>query len=515
MAKVTLDQLNYLALEGGGGKGIAYLGVIRALEDLLKEENGWTESRPLFDLSVSPAERQLRGISGSSAGAITAFMLALGLSYDELVEEFDRIDYNAVVSGARMPISEFEKFFDDPSVDELRSIDDSGANRVSVKGKLDLQKENRKVLDALIKMYTAIIVAGVLPFVSKHPDNFNNIILRKLLFNKKLKSGSDTESSLSFQDILDNLKERVIGQEDYHFDNVPPLLDYLTGTIVSLGLFPGFGVREYFARTIKEKLINVHDSIGNDTDPFAITFSTFFAVTGVDLIVTGVNVSRQRPMYFSVYHTPNFPVVSAIEISMNMPLLFKPVYLNATVNQAATDEYNRKYHGLWVDGGMLTNYPLHAFDILDTFLPNADTEGLSMVTSSAQVGAGFGKAQSSVRNSVLGLRLTEGVGKAELRGDLSPKDYDFSRYLKELSYCFMYPSEEGQIRGDEDKERTIELFTEEISTTDFSNIRLDEQRNTTVKCAPGTASEELEPLSEMKLRVIAKAEEQVRNYFNA
>jgi predicted acylesterase/phospholipase RssA len=63
--------ITYLALEGGGGKGVTYLGAMKALRELkvLPIRHG--------------CENQLKGISGASAGAITALMLTLGFSDDD------------------------------------------------------------------------------------------------------------------------------------------------------------------------------------------------------------------------------------------------------------------------------------------------------------------------------------------------------------------------------------------------------------------------------------------------
>jgi predicted acylesterase/phospholipase RssA len=68
--RVSRDDVAYLALEGGGGKGVTYLGAIRALERM--------EILPI-DIR-RPGENQIIGISGASAGAITALLLSLGLN---------------------------------------------------------------------------------------------------------------------------------------------------------------------------------------------------------------------------------------------------------------------------------------------------------------------------------------------------------------------------------------------------------------------------------------------------
>jgi NTE family protein len=71
---IPVDKIKYLAFEGGGGKGVAYLGAIEALE-----EKGV--------LPISDDNRQVLGISGSSTGAINALMLSLHMSSTEIENE--------------------------------------------------------------------------------------------------------------------------------------------------------------------------------------------------------------------------------------------------------------------------------------------------------------------------------------------------------------------------------------------------------------------------------------------
>ena len=75
------EDIRYLALEGGGGKGFAYLGALQLLDD-----------HKVLD--------QIKGVAGASAGAITALMISLGMSATEIRKKIDETD--------------FTEFFDDP-----------------------------------------------------------------------------------------------------------------------------------------------------------------------------------------------------------------------------------------------------------------------------------------------------------------------------------------------------------------------------------------------------------------
>lgn len=63
--KLKPGEVKYLAFEGGGGKGFAYLGAIEVLEKLNVLQN-------------------VEGFAGASAGAITAFLLSIGFTHAEL-----------------------------------------------------------------------------------------------------------------------------------------------------------------------------------------------------------------------------------------------------------------------------------------------------------------------------------------------------------------------------------------------------------------------------------------------
>lgn len=137
-----LDSLEYLALEGGGGRGILYLEPIRVLEDRLRSRIEQSianfRGRPLsnlefssislkypslFQIDLPPENRVLKGISGSSAGAITAYMLSLGMSSFDIEHEMNRTDVLPKNSVYKKPISVFETFIDEEPSNSYKSIE--------------------------------------------------------------------------------------------------------------------------------------------------------------------------------------------------------------------------------------------------------------------------------------------------------------------------------------------------------------------------------------------------------
>lgn len=80
-----------------------------------------------------------------------------------------------------------------------------------------------------------------------------------------------------------------------------------------------------------------------------------------DLYITGCNLSNQRVEVFSYETYPNMRVVDAVRISMSIPLYYRALWLNkeGEVIENPKPEDNCR---LFVDGGLLMNYPVEVFD---------------------------------------------------------------------------------------------------------------------------------------------------------
>lgn len=109
------------------------------------------------------------------------------------------------------------------------------------------------------------------------------------------------------------------------------------------------------------------------------TFKEFYTLFGVNLVVTGSNISTGVPVYFNADLTPSFPIVKAVRISSSFPILFKPIKiahkedLDPSVNYTkkvapniwVKDKdlwYKKNYSGWFIDGGLLNNFPTNAFN---------------------------------------------------------------------------------------------------------------------------------------------------------
>ncbi len=114
--------------------------------------------------------------------------------------------------------------------------------------------------------------------------------------------------------------------------------------LADFGWYKGDFFRQWIAELIARKL-------GNED----ATFADLRAARRPDLYVYGTNLSTHLGQVFSVEHTPAMSLADAVRISMSIPLFF------AAVRSAKQD--------LYVDGGLLDNYPVKLFDRLHYIAP--------------------------------------------------------------------------------------------------------------------------------------------------
>lgn len=108
-----------------------------------------------------------------------------------------------------------------------------------------------------------------------------------------------------------------------------------------------------------------------------------------ELYCTGTNITRQNLQVFSWKHTPQMQVKTAVHISGCIPLYFKPVAMDSNWQQVSIRKNTAPYD-LYVDGGMLSNYPVNMFDtcinggnplLCDDVKYNTQTLGLKLERS--------------------------------------------------------------------------------------------------------------------------------------
>ncbi|HLP53216.1 MAG TPA: patatin-like phospholipase family protein [Chitinophagales bacterium] len=374
--KINPSNIHYLSFEGGGGKGAVYLGAVKALEEAFyninvnnTSKNGIKGAHPLFRIhSLSPAKRPLKGISGSSAGAITALMLALGCTSKNVEDILDKTETTTINGGNETVfVSSFENFFQYPDEYGNRNSDITQSKRsISYENEVDLE-ERMKTWGNRIHTFSSIYKPFAAAMALAKVYSGSDFLLKRLFLSDR------------FNDNIGAPPPPGSGPytPPVFLASVNKIVEFIYSALLNRGIFSGMRPVEYFSELIKKRLVtdiqafSIHTNKFKDsiTEKFEketgdkITFSDFFNITGVDLVVTGSNISNNLPRIFSVKTTPDFSVAYAVAASMNIPLLFKPLWINTSVDKSKPDNdpVNIQYKGLYVDGGLINNLPVKAF----------------------------------------------------------------------------------------------------------------------------------------------------------
>lgn len=135
----------------------------------------------------------------------------------------------------------------------------------------------------------------------------------------------------------------------------------------------------------------IGELIAQKTGSASITFAELHASKASkgykDLYVTGTDLTYQCLRIFSYESYPNMSIRDAVRISMSIPLYYKPVLIDdAGKICSKTDQHAH----VMVDGGVLSNYPIHmfdstkysfGFDSINTFYSNPETLGILLERS--------------------------------------------------------------------------------------------------------------------------------------
>ncbi|XP_047136379.1 uncharacterized protein LOC100213281 isoform X1 [Hydra vulgaris] len=114
----------------------------------------------------------------------------------------------------------------------------------------------------------------------------------------------------------------------------------LPNLLSGFGWNPGHKLIKWFGEQLKERTGNAD-----------ITFREVLQRFNRELCIVVTNLNQMSTEYFHPKTTPNTPIKMAVRMSMALPGVFQSVKY---VNDENTDVY--------VDGGLLCNYPIHAFD---------------------------------------------------------------------------------------------------------------------------------------------------------
>jgi predicted acylesterase/phospholipase RssA len=413
MARIkSPDDVEYLSFQGGGGKGFAYLGAVEALEGTAPA------ILPVGDKS------KVKGISGASAGAIVSTLLTLGATSDDLRELFRDTD-------------KFLGFFDAPKPGYARAITPEGRSGELWVRTTPPDSVNAEVLQ---KLKTLRGVADVF-------DRIDPFLLYTTIVASPVIGGAVV---LLWSLLIQPWGKKKLKAIVADFPFLGPIVDdpvtYAQNLLLDRGLFPGFAARVFLVDAIA-KFVKRHSKWKNQLpNPGEIRFDEMFDLTGVDLVITGTNITQRAGFYFSKDTTPQFSVAEAVGISSCFPIVFKPVWIKAS----RTDPALGPLRGGWVDGGLMNNFPIRAFD-----LPRRVNK------------RGAGRAKLNPR--VLGFTLQPGAPQSIelIPDDLIASESALVQLAAELYETALSPANLGQLATAEEADQVIPIFTYTLSLFDF------------------------------------------------
>lgn len=155
-------------------------------------------------------------------------------------------------------------------------------------------------------------------------------------------------SSHEIDSVLQNLKIGEFNDGKFFFSKIKRIKK-------EYGMYKGEKFEAWLAHLIEFKTGNA-DITFNDLHQMHLNdkkFKNFFC--------TGTNISQQRLEILSWKTQPDMKLRTAVHISSCIPFYFIPVAIDGEGNEVSLKDTTANYD-LYVDGGMLCNYPINIFD---------------------------------------------------------------------------------------------------------------------------------------------------------
>lgn len=390
---VALDpkNLRYLSFQGGGGKGLAYLGALAWLE----QKN--TGCLPLYQGQGSGSS--ITGVSGTSAGAITALFVSLGYASTDIIGALQNAPISTLVDG--------------PEPGVYSSLP---ANLINTPTALE------SVASALFQGLFSIDPTGIAA-----PESWG-AVLTSLVGSGALLRFLSNDPRFGACLLFDG------------------------------GFITGKKLRTFLAGAIAHSpfLTSQLKSSGS-IDGTTFTFSQLKQANAAQLAVIATNLRTFSPMVFSSTTTPNFPVADAVAMSASFPFLFKPTLIGTDYDTGCPSASAADYPGLYADGGLVINVPIHVFD--DT-PQQCDPLFLTNHPDLSTLPAGM-----------LGLRLSPGDAPSASSGTSGYQDPTSTVNIKSFAAMVMQAlqsnANQGQLRTPLEGQQTVIIYSGGLDLLDF------------------------------------------------
>jgi len=210
------------------------------------------------------------------------------------------------------------------------------------------------------------------------------------------------------------------------------------------GWYKGDYFRDWIAGIIRDKT-------GNSE----ATFNDLKEKGFRDLYFVGTNLSTKFSEVFSAEHTPRMVVADAVRISMSIPMFFAA---------------KRSFRGdVYVDGGVLDNYPVKLFDRQKYVETNSTTPVYYQQHNASLAAIGVNVSNYVFNQETLGFRLDSAKEIAVFRDHAEPSQEEikeFFDYAKAFIGTVMDSQDSMHLHSD-DWQRTIYVDSLGVKTTDF------------------------------------------------
>ena len=417
MVKISKENVKYLSFEGGGGKGVAYLGAIEVMEELgiLSYVSKHLDNRIIDRLDPE----KIKGISGTSVGSVVALLLACGFKPKEM-EAMLMTDLGLnildTVEFGKMPTI-YSENFPDITVKDPRFEDPDKFMKTSWN---DFIKSDDKKLSDLLDIPTNRFQRAGIQFLSLMLKGFLSFESRRSLEKiPKDKEARKVIRELAKSDTVNPTLQKILDQPIHSYNS----LRY------EYGLFLGKTARDLFDSWIEQR-----SGIKN------CTFKQFADEFNIDLVITGVSTNSKELLYFRNDELwKDLCVADAVRISISIPFLFKPVLLKRTAKGNCSVTEDIQLADFMVDGGAINNLPIHAFDEENSTTLNPAVLGFSLVP--------YSRAKRTEVESL-------------------------NQYVSYLGYIILHNSANLQIMQEDEWDQIIELDTKDVSIFDFKFTKI-------------------------------------------
>ena len=409
--KLSKNDVRYLVFEGGGGKGVAYLGVVQALEELgivthlriMKEG----KERVLLDTT------KIHGIAGTSVGSVTALILACGYTSNQ-AEKIILGDIGEIL----LDSVEFDRI---PTIYTKKHPSYVIDNPTLEKDQLLLDRYMKEFMETEKKTFGDFLKIPTKAFTELNFKFLAGLFRWYVYFEARRKD----EKELTKHEFIASIPEII------HRKTVKTAFDMIVDTpsesISSFKYEYGFFLAKKF-RELIDQLIEKKSGIKN------CTFEQFYNFFGIDLVMTGFDVSTNQIYYFrNNEQWKDLCVADAVRMSVSIPIIFKPVVIgmeDGKFTSALEEDVPKSYI---VDGGLGNSFPFHVFDE-----PKED----------------------QLNHNVLGFNL-------EFTRPFTEGDTTFFGFLENMFLALLKLTTEAQYKHPNEREQAILIDAKGLSVFDF------------------------------------------------